>query len=209
MGSGRGGPPQGSCKRGGFEGRGLEGSGGGTCKPPLQSKLGHTEFGRTEFGQTDFGPVKVQLFVKFFVFGRLFSFFLCVELSWVVLLLTRWGGRWREEGGGCQGLQWCVPEGWGPKPRGRNRIWPNLIPNLANFVRPNLARPHLVIFFFGGVGARRGGGPKGWGPEPRKSGGPKGGGPKISRFFFSLSPAGNFVLFSLSVGSYRGILVVF
>ena len=44
------------------------------------------------------------------------------------------------------------------------------------------------------------GGPKGWGPEGVA-------GPKFRAFFFS--PAGKFVLSSLSGGSSRGILVVF
>ena len=49
-------------------------------------------------------------------------------------------------------------------------------------------------------GAPKGGAPKGWGPERW--------GPKISRFFFPLPPQ-FFVLFSLSFGLFRGILVVF
>ena len=44
-----------------------------------------------------------------------------------------------------------------------------------------------------GVGARRGGGPEGWGP-----------GPKFRAFF--VSPARNFILSSLSGGSSRGIV---
>ena len=65
----------------------------------------------------------------------------------------------------------------------------------------------------GGLG---GGGPKGWGARwgggPDGVGGPKGWGPagwgpKFSLFFF-FSPAGNFILSSLSGRSSRGILVV-
>ena len=53
-------------------------------------------------------------------------------------------------------------------------------------------------------------GAEGWGPTGGglKGGRPKGGGPKISRFFFP-SPATIFFLSSLSLGSFRGILVVF
>ena len=76
----------------------------------------------------------------------------------------------------------------------------------------------------GGVGARRG---EGWGPDPEKVRAPRvgvgrvgpegwgpaawgleGGPPKISRFFFSLSRL-HFRSFSFSLGSCRGILVVF
>ena len=88
-------------------------------------------------------------------------------------------------------------EGWGPNteqvgPRrvGRDRIWAK--PDLAILNWPNLARPHLANFFFGGVD-RRGWGQKGLGPEgvvARRGGartqkkwgsegvGPKGWGPK-------------------------------
>ena len=48
-------------------------------------------------------------------------------------------------------------------------------------------------------------GPEGWGPE---GWGPERWGPKISRFFFPLPPQ-FFILFSLSFGLFRGILVVF
>ena len=59
------------------------------------------------------------------------------------------------------------------------------------------------------MGARRGGGPEGWGPGgvgARRGGGPKGGGrrgggPKISRFFCSLPPEISFFLLSLGVFS--------
>ena len=52
-----------------------------------------------------------------------------------------------------------------------------------------------------GLGARRVGGPKGGGPEgwgARRVGGRRVGGPKFRAFF--LSPAGNFILSSLSGG---------
>ena len=77
-------------------------------------------------------------------------------------------------------------------------------------------------------GGPKGGGPKGGGPEPRKSGAPKGGAPKggapegwgprrvgartVGAQNFALffpSPATVFILFSLSFGLFRGILVVF
>ena len=53
------------------------------------------------------------------------------------------------------------------------------------------------------MGARRGGGPEGWGPEPRKGGARRVGDPKF-RAFFSLPPEISFFL--LSLGSSRGIL---
>ena len=102
-------------------------------------------------------------------------------------------------------------------------------PDLVILIWPHLGKPNLVefgqfcltefgqFFPFGVVG---GGGLKGWGPEGvgalnpekvgpeglggRRVGDPKGGRPKISRFFFSLSPAGNFILSSLG-----GLLVEF
>ena len=67
------------------------------------------------------------------------------------------------------------------------------------------------------VGAPKGGGPEGWGAQTQKTWspegwgprrwGPKGGGPKILRFFFPLQL--HFRSFCLSLGSSRGILVVF
>ena len=58
------------------------------------------------------------------------------------------------------------------------------------------------------VGAPKGGGPEGWGPEGwgPEGWGPEGWGPEGWRFFFP-SPATVFILFSLSFGPSRGILV--
>ena len=110
-------------------------------------------------------------------------------------VLCGWGPEGARRGGG--------PKGWGPGGVGSGGVG-------SGGVGPGGVGP-------GGVGARtqKRWGPKGWGPEglgARRVGGPKGGGDegwgaKISRFFFS--PAGNFILSSLSGGSSRGILVVF
>ena len=109
-------------------------------------------------------------------------------------------------------MSWWGPKGWGAKPRksggpegwGPRRVGP-----------PKGGAPK--------GGAPKGGAPKGKGPNPEKvrarsCGGPKlwgperwepeRWGPKISRFFFPLPPQ-FFILFSLSFGLFRGILVVF
>ena len=99
-------------------------------------------------------------------------------------------------------------------------FWPSLIDRL--WPRPTLANLVFIFLFFRLLrenshpsGPRRVG-PRRVGPRrvgPSKGGGPNGGGPnvwgpKISRFFFP-SPATVFILFSLSFGLFRGILVVF
>ena len=98
-----------------------------------------------------------------------------------------------------------------------DRIWPNRIWPILFLVGPGGVGARRgggpEGWGPGGAGARRGGSPEGWGPGPRKSGTRRGGGPeawggpKISRFF-SLSCRKFHFLLSLW-GSSSGILVVF
>ena len=70
----------------------------------------------------------------------------------------------------------------------------------ANFGQSNFGQSNFLANILGVIKPRKSGSPEGWGPE--------GWGPKISRSFFPLPPQ-FFVLFSLSFGLFRGILVVF
>ena len=72
----------------------------------------------------------------------------------------------------------------------------------ANFDKANFGQS---FFFFWPTFLVSWWSPEGWGPE---GWGPEGWGPEISLFFFP-SPATVFILFSLSFGLFRGILVVF
>ena len=92
---------------------------------------------------------------------------MCVELSWVVPLLTKCGvgvGEGRGRGPPRVGweLHWCGSEGW-------RRVGPQ-----------------------GRTQTQKKWGFEGWGP---RVGAPKGGGPKISRFFLLPSEISLFVLF--------------
>ena len=101
---------------------------------------------------------------------------------------------------------------------GRDRIWPNLIwPSLFGRIWPNRIWPNLANFFLTEFGQTAfghfffwwGGGvfvvaPKGWGNElvgARRGGGPEGWG--AQNFDCSLSLTGKFILSSLSGGSSR------
>ena len=96
------------------------------------------------------------------------------------------------------------------------RIWPEsgkatrvakVGPNrFAKFGHTAFGQFFFLVGWWAGrvLGARRGDGPKGWGPEPRKGGARRVGGPKFRAFFFSLLPEISFFLLSLG-----GLLVEF
>ena len=94
----------------------------------------------------------------------------------------------------------------------------------SNFLANTFFWPIFLMSWWGpkgwGAKPRKSGGPKGGGlsrrPKPRKSGGPRGGAQKGARTvgaqnfaLFSPLPPQFFLLFSISFGLFRGILVVF